>query len=167
MAKQTLRQRIGTGIVLGAVGLGSLVGGCESYNEYDALSLASTSAVNESQTPQQAMFFGLMSDHFKEQGNRYDRRQVAGQNAQQNKWAYIEEDNRITARVDLSTGKTQKFEAIILKNQLEPVAGWIWDVDEGALAIEKLDKEGKYVGVSVYTRDQVAYYRGWDFKKDK
>ena len=136
--KQTLRQRIGTGIVwLG--GLASLAGlsGCESYNEYDALSLASTSAVNESQTPQQAMFFGLMSDHFKEQGNRYDRRVVVGQN-QNDQWAYIEKDGRITERMNLSTGQRQRYETLVLHYPEGPrfISGWIIGENKEGYLIE-------------------------------
>ena len=77
---KNLKQRLRTGIVLTAAGIAGLIGagGCESYSEYDALSLASKGAVGESKTPGQAMFFGLSSDHFATQADRYDRRVVAG-----------------------------------------------------------------------------------------
>ncbi len=73
----TLKQKIATGITLAAAGLAA-ISGCESMNEYDALGLASTSGQHHSQTPEEALFWGLTTDHFKTQANREDRRVVAG-----------------------------------------------------------------------------------------
>ena len=79
--KQTLKQRLGTGIVYGAIGLGSLFGisGCEYSNETDVARAGTTSLQYLSKTPEQALFWGLADRELQIQANREDRRIVAGE----------------------------------------------------------------------------------------
>lgn len=140
--KNTIKQKIATGIAVGAIGLGSLVGGCESYNEYDTLSLASTSAVNESTTPEQALFWGLMSDHFKEQGNRYDRRQVAEENIQRTQWVYLEKNGKITKRMDLARNIEQEYKTLVLHypEGIGYLSGWITGEGKNNYIVESTEE---------------------------
>lgn len=79
---KNLKQRLGTGIVLAAAGIGSLVGlgGCESYSEYDWMALSAQGYGTMAKTPEQATALGLASQHFDTQANRHDRRIVADKN---------------------------------------------------------------------------------------
>jgi len=74
----SLKQKLITGGAILVSSIGSIFNsGCESYNEYDFLSLASMSARYESETPEDAFAFGVLEKHFQTQANRQDRREVA------------------------------------------------------------------------------------------
>lgn len=78
--KTSLLQRM----VLGAGAITSAFGGGCMMNEYDMMSLAAQGYGLESETPEEALFWDLTSEHMNKQANREDRRRVAESIRQEN-----------------------------------------------------------------------------------